>query len=264
MACWPAKTLELTIRNDTGDVIHEKWVLYSVNAHKPFYAETLKVEPQKWTPVPLPKEAKGLLRLQIKGARQPRGVFGSRKAPPQLPSEKTEDFDMPLSQAALSYPAPDLPSYFDREGLPVWVTQDGELPKGAEPIDEDMVFWFIDDADIAELLQMEFRWVNIFPGGFEIECDPFVDINVTPSRIAPGEEVTITVTASASAGIRDYTWNTVCDARLNRRRYEPKWRWPRDRQWQLAAAVLDARILSVSRGCERYEQSSKPGAALRR
>lgn len=203
------KTLELTIRNDTGDLIREKWVLDSVNAHKPFYTETLKVAPQKWTPVPLPKEAKGLLRLQIKGAKRPRGVFGSRKAPPQLPSAKTEDFDMSLSQAALSYPAPGLPSYFDREGQPVWVMQDGELPNGAEPIDEDMVFWFIDDADIAELLQMEFRWVNIFPGGFEIECDPFVDINVTPLRIAPGEEVTITVTASATAGIRDYTWNTV-------------------------------------------------------
>lgn len=203
------KTLELTVRNDTGDIIREKWVLDSVNAHKPFYTETLKAAPQKWTPVPLPKEAKGLLRLQIKGAKQPRGVFGSRKAPPQLPPIKVEDYDIALSQAALSYPAPGLPSYFDREGLPVWVMQDNAFPKGAEPIDEDMVFWFIDDADIAELLQMEFRWVNIFPGGFEIECDPFVDINVTPSRIAPGEEVTITVTASASAGIRDYTWNTV-------------------------------------------------------
>lgn len=203
------KTLELTIRNDTGDVLREKWVLDSVNAHKPFFIETLKVEPQKWTPVPLPKGAKGLLRLQIKGAKQPRGVFGSRKASPQLPSANVEDFDMSLSQAALSYPAPGLPSFFDREGLPVWVMPDGALPKGAEPIDEDMVFWFIDDADIADLLQMEFRWTNIFPGGFEIDCDPFVDINVTPSRIAPGEEVTIRVTASASAGIRDYTWNTV-------------------------------------------------------
>jgi len=203
------KTLELTIRNDTGDVIREKWVLDSINAHKPFLTETIEVAAQKWTPIPLPKGSKGLLRLQIKGAKQPRGVFGSRKAPPKLPSVKVEDFDMALSQAALSYPAPGLPSFFDREGAPVWVMQDGALPKGAEPIDDDMVFWFIDDADIAELLQMEFRWVNLFPGGFEIECDPFVDINVTPSRIAPGEEVTITVTASASAGIRDYTWNTV-------------------------------------------------------
>jgi len=154
----------------------------------------------EWTPVPLAIEKPGAVRVTAPLGTGARGLFLPRgQEPPQL--EKVEHdcigCPMPPDGAAVGLPT----SHTLLEG-PSWLRRFDK-----EEAASDWVFWIrnVDRLRLeAVLLELDYlEFIRLLPFFF---CDPWVDIRLSPSVVAIGEPVTITVDAHAKAGLDMYWW----------------------------------------------------------
>ncbi len=193
--------LELVLIGDDGRVIREFWALDFLDRPKPTAVEALEVPGGTWIPVPIPESVPGGVRLTLRGGQKPQGYFAPKKT--QFPGRpvEDEDNDVYLAKTDLLSPPATAPDFFNAQGLPVWVLPENRRQISGEPL----LFWLMDGVDPQDVLHYEFGWRHTLPP-FRLDCDPSVQIEVSPSVAAPGETVRITVTAAADAGIADYGW----------------------------------------------------------
>lgn len=154
----------------------------------------------EWVSVPVPVESPGVVRVTAPSGAGAQGFFLRRGE--RLPEKEVIQNDCvgcPISPRRAAELG--LSSSHPAVSGPTWVRHFRK-----EDLESEWVFWFRDPqrATRAEF-ELSVAYIDL-EQLLPLFCDPWVSIDVSPGIVAPGQPITITLSASASAGLDMYWW----------------------------------------------------------
>ncbi|MHA2143193.1 MAG: hypothetical protein ACXADD_17075 [Candidatus Thorarchaeota archaeon] len=178
----------------------ELWVLEKKQNLLERHLQEFKSKKGEWTPIRIPVKQPGIVRLSVPKAVGPSGIFLKESEEPQL--EKIEEFCLPFSTGIQSQRLTGRPTFSTKTDGPVWVKQFSE-----KDIESDWMFWYKDDARNPNSEYTAIIRVFLLPPWIlALLCNPYVNIDVSPSVTSVGGVINITVSARALAGIDMFWW----------------------------------------------------------
>ncbi len=162
----------------------------------------VRVMGDRWASVSIPVKGAGVVKVSLPRARAPQGLFLPKGASvPEMKAVPGEElFCVPAMRSGKR--AAGAPAAFNEKHGPTWFRKFTK-----EDAKKEWLFWFRDGESATWRLHPVIVALPPFlHEPIPMFCDPYVSIEVHPHVAAAGEEIAITVSARAFAGLDMYWW----------------------------------------------------------